>query len=292
MMPVLAALALLLVPASSSAQEEAPRYRAQKAAPSGGGVDFCSPGKFLLFTGDCSLPEGAPNKDSISIKACADVNSVLSAGLRDLYPNARVYKYKDLSPDELHETLAKSSVLGFFFIGRGDVNGGLVTGGAGDVSYPERQSCVALYDVFGGFTSHSKYSPDVAAPKKMRGKVLARTEVLYKGEGAPEGSWPKVCYPKVSLVYPTRTFAGRMKKDAMKLIGTLQEEKKRQVLEVLTDICGSCAAYAGSGSPLEELCPPRSDLCGGANMTPADAKKLLKNYCYAIHPELIPSRPE
>ena len=83
-----------------------------------------------------------------------------------------------------------------------------------------------------------------------------------------------------------------MKSDAMKLIGELQERKKKQVLEVFKDICASCDAYAGSGSPLAELCPPRSNACAGQRLTPDTAKLLLKNYCYAIHPELMPFEGE
>ena len=42
---------------------------------------------------------------------------------------------------------------------------------------------------------------------------------------APAGSWPRLCKPGVSLVYPTRTFAGGMKTDVKKFLNLLADEK-------------------------------------------------------------------
>lgn len=291
-MRFISATAASLLLAVSAAAQTAPAYREQKAAPASGAMDFCATGRFLIFTGNCYLPDDSPYKDSISAKACAGVNSVLTAGLSDLYPYARVYTYNDLPADSLRETLMQSAVLGFFFIGEGDASGGLMTGTDREAFYPEAESCIALYDVFGGFTSHSKYSPDIPAPGRLRKRILAKTELIYRGAGAPAGSWAKLCYPKISMVYPTRTFAGRMKKDASKLIGGLQDRKQKQVFEVLKSICASCDVYAQSGGPLAQLCPPQSDVCGSGSITPDTAKLLLENYCYAIHPELIPQQAE
>jgi hypothetical protein len=288
---IFTAVTSLLLAAAAHAQP-GPVYQGRAAAPANGTMDFCATGRFLLFTGNCYLPGDSPYKDSISAKACAGVNAVLTGGLSDLYPNARVYVYNDLSADSVRETLMQSAVLGFFFIGEGDANGGLMTGTDREAFYPEAESCISLYDVFGGFTSHSKYSPDVPAPPRLRKRILAKTELIYRGAGAPAGSWAKLCYPKVSLVYPTRTYAGRMKKDAAKLIGELQEQKKKQVLEVLKSICGTCDSYAQSGGPLAQLCPPQSDACGSGIITPDTAKIILENYCYAIHPELAPPQAE
>jgi hypothetical protein len=282
-------LLLSVLPAAAWAQA-APAFQGRPASAASGTSDFCAKGKFLLFTGNCSLPPDSPYKATISLKACADVNSALSAGLSGLYPYAGLYTYRDLTADSVRETLMQSSVLGFFFIGEGDFKGGFITGKNREVVYPEQESCISMYDVFGGFTSHSKYSPEVPAPKRLRGKILARAELVYKGAGAPAGSWPRLCYPKVSLVYPTRTSAGRMKNDALKLLDTLQERKKEQVLEVLQGICRSCDSYARSDSPLAKLCPPLSDACGTKQISPDTAKVILENYCYAIHPELVPAR--
>jgi hypothetical protein len=179
---IFTAVASMLLAAPAAAQP-APSYRGQEAAPANGTIDFCATGKFLLFTGNCYLPGDSPYKDSISAKACAGVNAVLTAGLSDLYPNARVYTYENLSADSLREMLMQSAVLGFFFIGEGDTSGGLMTGTDREAFYPAAESCVSLYDVFGGFTSHSKYSPDVPAPKRLRKRILAKTELIYRGAG-------------------------------------------------------------------------------------------------------------
>ncbi|MCX5785449.1 MAG: hypothetical protein NTX59_07155 [Elusimicrobia bacterium] len=263
------------------------QFYVDNAAPQGDEpiIDFCSQGRFLIFTGNCSLPEKSKFKDSITLKACTDIPAFLSQGLDALYPQTKTEIYQDLPADSVYETLAKPFVLGFFFIGEGDIKGGFVTGPKKEKVYPAIEACISKYDLYGGFTSHSKYSPDVAAPAALRGRILSRTELIYGGAGAAAASWPKLCKPKLSLVYPTRTFAGRMKSDAAKFFETLKEEKKKQVLKTLEGICSACPQYIKAGHPLARLCPPNSDVCKVKKIMPGTEQFILENYCLAIHPE-------
>ena len=251
-------------------------------------IDFCAQGKLLIFTGNCVLPKDAAFKDSISRKACDDVQSSLISGLSVLYPQAKVYSYNDLEPKAVYEKLADPAVRGFFLVGEGNVKGGMIVGESRKVLYPSQDACVAKLDVFGGFTSHSKYSPDYPAPAALRRLILARMELVADGEHSPSGSWPQVCAPRVSLVYPTRTFSGRMKDDIKKLLGELMERKRGQALNALESICGACDQYVKAGYPLAKLCPPNSDVCALKRITPGSEKLVMDNYCLALHPEYAP----
>jgi hypothetical protein len=251
-------------------------------------IDFCARGKFVLFTGKCSLTDASKYKDSVSQKACNDVSSIMSSGLRGLYPYAEVEVYNNFTADELLEKFMQPSVLGFFFVGEGDAKGRFITGADRDLVSPAMEYCVSVYDVFGGFISHSKYSPDIPAPKNLQGLILSKTELVYNGAGgAVKGSWARLCKPKISLVYPTRTFAGRMKNDAFKLLGELKEQKKKQVLKVLDNICAVCDQYTQANHPVAALCPPNSDLCKVKQIVPGSENLLMENYCLAIHPEYV-----
>lgn len=251
-------------------------------------IDFCAQGKLLIFTGNCSLPEKASFKDSISPKACEDARSTLVSGLSFLYPRAKTYSYAGLEPDGVYSLLESPSVRGFFLIGEGNVKGGLITGENRRAVYPTTDACQAKLDVFGGFLSHSSYSPDSPAPAQYRRRMLARMELVEDGDRAPAGSWPRLCGPRLSLVYPTRTFSGRMKEDAKKLLGALMERKREQALSALGSICGACDQYVKAGYPLAKLCPPSSDVCALRRITPGSEKLVMDNYCLVLHPDYIP----
>lgn len=271
---------LSLVCAAPSAAEFRPfGSQAQAEAPA---INFCAQGKFLVFTGDC-LPS-ARIKDEISRKACSDAAGVLGQALPALYPNAQLENYSDLTAEQVLQALMRPNVLGFFFIGRGDVKGAFVTGPEREKVYPDFSACMSSYDLFGGFTSHSRYSPASPAPRTARGKVLSRTDLVYAGAGAAPESWPKYCKPKWSLVYPTRTFAGRMKGDAVKFVSLLQEEKRKHVLKTLAVICDNCQGHVAAGGELARLCPPNSDVCKLRKVTPGSEEFILKNYCLALAP--------
>ncbi len=245
-------------------------------------INFCASGKFLVYTGSCA--PGGKQKDAISEKACADVASALSQALPLLYPNASVEPYSGLSAEEVMETFMKPGVLGFFFIGEGDTKGGFITGPGRERVYPDPSACMSSYDLFGGFMSHSKYSPSVPAAKIDRGAVLSRTQTIYGGTGAAGDSWAKLCKPRVSLVYPTRTFAGRMKGDVRKFIALLEDEKRKHVLKTLGTICDNCRGHVQAGDELAPLCPPNSDVCKLRKITPGSEDFILKNYCLALAP--------
>lgn len=275
-------LVLLLAAAPSSAEFRPFGAQAQAEAPA---INFCAPGKFLVYTGDCA--PSAAVKDEISRKACADVAGLLGEALPALYPNSQVESYSDLGADEVMQALMRPNVLGFFFIGRGDVKGAFVTGPERERVYPDISACMSSYDLFGGFTSHSRYSPASPAPRTARGKVLSRTELVYAGAGAPPESWAKYCKPKWSLVYPTRTFAGRMKGDATKFVSLLQEEKRKHVLKTLAVICDNCPGHVAAGDELARLCPPNSDVCKVRKIVPGSEEFILKNYCAALAPSPV-----
>lgn len=245
-------------------------------------INFCAQGKFLVYTGSC-VP-GGKQKDVISEKACSDVASALLQALPQLYPNASAEPYSGLTAEGVVETLAKPGVLGFFFIGEGDAKGGFLTGPGRERVYPDPLVCMSGYDLFGGFTSHSKYSPTVAAAKADRGAVLSRTQTLYDGAGAVGDSWAKLCKPRFSLVYPTRTFAGRMKGDVKKFLALLEEEKRKHVLKTLAVICDNCRGHVQAGDELARLCPPNSDVCKLRKIAPGSEEFILKNYCLALAP--------
>lgn len=280
----------LLLPAlfflASPAAAQFRSFGAQAEQPDAPPLNFCAAGKFLVFTGNCR--PAAKAKDVVSVKACADVSAVLGEALPVLYPNATVEPYSGLTAQEVMDSLMRPNVMGFFFIGQGDAKGAFITGPRLEKVYPDFNACQSAYDVFGGFTSHSKYSPAAPAPKDMRGLVLSRTEYLYDAGGAMPDSWPKFCKPRLSLVYPTRTFAGRMKSDVMKLVGKLQEEKRKHVLKTLAVICDNCAGHVAAGDGLARLCPPNSDVCKLRKITPGSEALVLENYCLALAP--APSR--
>ena len=251
-------------------------------------MNFCASGKFLVYLGSCS--PGGKMKDVISSKACADVGSLLSNGLPVLYPNARVEGYTGLSADDVMASLMRPGVLGFFFVGEGDTKGAFITGPERERVYPTMTACLSNFDLFAGFTSHSKYSPAVPAPKDERALVISRTQTILGGSGAVADSWPKLCKPRLSLVYPTRTFAGRMKDDVKKFLGLLQDEKRKHVLKTLSDICDNCPGHVAAGDELARFCPPASDVCRVRRITPGTEEFILKNYCLALAPAPAPAR--
>jgi hypothetical protein len=216
------------------------------------------------------------------------VVSVLAEALPSLYPNATVDRSSGLAAEEVLESLVRPNVLGFFFVGQGDAKGAFITGPELEKVYPDFSACVSKYDLFGGFTSHSKYSPSAPAPKALRGLVLSRTEVLYEAAGAAPDSWPKFCRPRLSLVYPTRTFSGRMKNDALKFAALLREKKRSHMMKTLSAICGNCAGHVAAGNEVAKLCPPNSDVCRQRTLTRAAEQFALENYCLALAP--APSR--
>ncbi len=253
------------------------------AAPEESPINFCAQGKFFIFSGSCS-PSGR-YKDVISQKACADAAQVLHDGLSYLYPNASVESLRDLTPDEITEALMRPLVKGFFLVGEGDTKGGFVTGPEHARFYPDISVCRnADLDLFGAVTAHSKYSPEVPARKSDTGRVISRHELIYGGKGAPEGSWAALCKPRMALVYPTRTFAGRVKDDLKKFLYALMEEKKKHVLKTLNTICDNCPGHVASGGPLAQLCPPNSNVCKLRKITPGSEEFILENYCSALAP--------
>ncbi|MBI4351974.1 MAG: hypothetical protein HY550_11085 [Elusimicrobia bacterium] len=249
-------------------------------------LNFCASGKFLVYLGSCS--PGGKMKDVISSKACSDIGGLLSQGLPVLYPNAAVEGYTGLTADEVTQSLMRPGVLGFFFVGEGDTKGAFITGPQRERVYPDISACLSSYDLFAGFTSHSKYSPVSPAPKADRALVISRTQTLYGGAGAPADSWPKLCKPRLSLVYPTRTFAGRMKDDAKKFLNLLQEEKRKHVLKTLGTICDNCPGHVAANNELAQFCPPASNICKLRKIVPGSEEFVLKNYCLALAP--APSR--
>jgi hypothetical protein len=250
-------------------------------------INFCASGKFVIFAGSC-LP-GGKHKDVISSKACNDVVQGLYDGLTFLYPNATVEYQQYPAPDDIVEKLMRPLTLGFIFVGEGDTKGGFVTNPEGQKLYPNISACQAGgYDLFAGFTSHSKYSPEAPARKADTGKVISRHQLLYGGAGAQPGSWSQLCKPRLSLVYPTRTFAVSVKDDIKKLLGALQDAKKEHVLKTLGTICDNCPGHAAAGGPLAQLCPPNSNICRLRKIVPGSEELVLKNYCSALAP--TPSR--
>ncbi len=271
---------LLLALLASTARAEFQPFGVQ--APELPPINFCASGKLLVFLGSCS--PGGKMKDVISAKACGDVASMLSGGLPVLYPNAEVESYTGLSADEVMAGLMRPGVLGFFFVGEGDTKGAFITGPERERVYPDISGCMSDYDLYGGFTSHSKYSPSLPAPKADRALVISRTQTIFGGGGAVADSWPKLCKPRLSLVYPTRTFAGRMKDDVKKFLSLLQEEKRRHVLKTLAVICDNCAGHVAANDELAQLCPPASAVCKLRKITPGSEEFILKNYCRALAP--------
>ena len=278
-----ALLILSLLAPSARAEFKTFGARAAEELPQ---MSFCGSGQFIIFTGSCQ--PGKKNKDAMSPKACSDVVSALSDGLPVLYPNASVQVVSDRSAEEVMNALTRPGVLGFFFVGEGDTKGGFITGAGRERVYPDVNACMSSYDLFGGFTSHSKYSPSVPAPAADRGLILSRTETLYAAAGAVPDSWVKFCKPRLGLVYPTRTFAGRIKDDIKKFMGMLQDEKRKHVLKTLGTICDNCAGHAAAGDELARFCPPSSNVCRARKLTPDTAKFILENYCLALAP--APSR--
>lgn len=280
--PALAAalLVLLALAAAPAGAEFQPFNAAPAAAPE---TDFCAPGKFLIFAGSCS-PVGK-RKDVISPKSCGDAAQTLYDGLSYLYPNAAVEFHQDLAPEEVVRKLMRPMILGFFFVGEGDAKGGFVTGPERQRLYPDLSVCqLGKFDLFAAFTSHSKYSPDAPARKADTAMVISRSELLYGGAGAAPGSWARLCRPGLSLVYPTRTFAGRIKDDLKKLLGALQDQKKKHVLKTLGTICDGCQGLVASGNSLAQFCPPNSNICKQRKITPGTEEFILKNYCAALGP--------
>lgn len=291
---LLLALCLSAAPAAaqlnSFAPQDAPRLQPLQAAPVGGsGINFCVSGKFVIAAGSCR-PSGR-YKDVISPKACSEAAGALYDGLRTLYPNVEVEFYRGLSPAELLDKLSQPMLRGFFLIGAGTPKGGFLTGPGRKALYPEISGCTSgVVELIGAFTSHSAYSPSRPAPAKDRALVLSRSRLLYGASGAVPGSWPALCKPKLSLVYPTRTFAGRMKDDVNKFLGALMDEKARHVRKTLATICENCPGHVRAGDDLAKLCPPNSDVCGPRGITAGSEKLVLDNYCSALAP--TPHRAE
>ncbi|HNT97314.1 MAG TPA: hypothetical protein PKK31_03495 [Elusimicrobiales bacterium] len=245
-------------------------------------LDFCRRGLFVVLTGDCS-PAGRSDRDAVSPKGCAETASMLESGITSLYPLARVEILEPATAEEAFNMLARTSVFGFALLGRGDHKGGFAAGE--QPLYPEGGACTSRRELFGGFYYHSKYSPAAPAPKEARARVLSRYEILEDPEKAPAGSWPKLCQIPASLVFPTRTFAGRLKTDARKFLEFLAAEKRRHIERDLKAICAACDQYKEHGHTLAQLCPPNSDVCPSARITPANERIVMRNYCLLTHPE-------
>jgi hypothetical protein len=276
-------LALLLAAAPAAAEFRPFNSQAEELPP----LNFCGNVKFVIAAGSCS--PGGKYKDVINPKSCEETSRTLYDSLSYLYPNASVEFFQDLTPDELTEKLARPLTAGFFLVGEGDTKGGFLTGPEREPFYPSELICgTNSFDLYGGFTSHSKYSPQQPAPKADRALVISRTQTIYDGAAAPAGSWAKLCKPRISLVYPTRTFAGRMKDDVKKLVGALQDEKKKHVLKTLGSICDNCQGHLQAGDNLAQLCPPNSNVCKARKILPGTEEFILKNYCSALAP--TPSR--
>ncbi|OIO00173.1 MAG: hypothetical protein COX65_05865 [Elusimicrobia bacterium CG_4_10_14_0_2_um_filter_56_8] len=245
-------------------------------------INFCASGKLIVYLGSCS--PGGKKKDVISAKSCDDAEALFSEGLPLLYPNAMVEGYTGLTAGEVMDSLMRPGVLGFFFVGDGDTRGAFITGQDRERVYPDSSACMSDYDLFAGFTSHSKYSPSAPAPKSDRALVISRTQTYFGGQGAPAGSWAKLCKPKISLVYPTRTFAGRIKDDIKKFFALLQEQKNKQVMKTLAIICDNCEGHVAEDDELAQFCPPNSNVCRARKTTPATEKFVFENYCLALAP--------
>ncbi|KAF0127624.1 MAG: hypothetical protein FD189_98 [Elusimicrobia bacterium] len=274
-------LALLLSPAAAGAFEPFANFGAPKEEKSLS-LDFCRSGLFAILTGDCS-PAGKTDRDAVSPKACAEAAALLEDGIKALYPLARVEILEPGSRDEAFNMLARTSIFGFALLGRGDHKGGFLVDG--DPFYPDALVCTSPREIFGGFYYHSKYSESAAAPKELRSRVLSRYELVTSPDRAPAGSWPSVCRIPASLVYPTRTFAGRMKTDVRKFLEFLAAEKRRHIARDLKSICSACDHYKSSGHTLAALCPPASDACPSGRVTPSNERAVMRNYCLLTHPE-------
>lgn len=278
------ALVLLLWAAQARAEFRPFNAAPRKETPP---INFCASGRFVIFAGNCT--PGSRHKDAISPKACRDVAQTLYDGLSYLYPNAKVEFQQDLAPEEATQLLLRPLTLGFALVGAGDTKGGFVTGPDNGRLYPNLSVCQAGgLDLIAAFTSHSKYSPDSPARKTDTAVVISRSEVLYGGAGAAPGSWAALCKPRLALVYPTRTFAGRAKDDIGKFMDLLQEEKKKHVLKTLATICDNCKGHVEAGDNLSQLCPPNSNVCKLRKIVPGSEELILKNYCSALAP--TPSR--
>lgn len=276
-----ALLALLLYPAGAAAFEPFASFGAPKEDKFLA-LDFCRSGLFAILQGDCS-PSGSSDRDAVSPKSCAEAAAALESGIKALYPLARVEILEPGSRDEAFSALSRTSIFGFAMIGRGDHKGGFMTGG--EPFYPDALACTSPREVFGGFYYHSKYSEPVPAPAQARGRVLSRHETITDPERAPDGSWAKLCGVPASMVYPTRTFAGRLKVDARKFLEFLAAEKRRHIARDLKNICAACDHYRSSGHTLAALCPPASDVCPSGRITAANERVVMRNYCLLTHPE-------
>lgn len=268
-----------------AAPGKAQLYSTRQADNSNRTPNFCAGGKIYIFTGNCVAPETSKQQPSISESACSTTRSLLSAGLRRLYPHAAVLDLRNQNGRAVAGRLSQmdpDGVLGFFFIGEGDVKGGFVTGSRKDRVYPAPGLCANKYDLFGGFTSFSKFSAKVPAPPRLRGPVLPKMEMIYDPGSAVTDSWPKLCSPMISLVYQTRTSVIGMKEDAKKFIAKLDEKKQKQALKVLNNICQMCDYYVKNGQELARLCPPNSDVCQARSISPAGMKLIYDHYCTAI----------
>jgi hypothetical protein len=274
-------LALLLSPAAAAALEPFANFGAPKEE-SFLRLDFCRRGLFVILVGECS-PAGNADRDAVTPKSCDETAATLEDGIKELYPLSRVETLSPESPGEAFNMLARTSVFGFALVGRGDHKGALVT--PGGPFYPAGGSCTSEREVFGGFYYHSKYSESSAAPKELRARVLSRYEFVTSPDRAPEGSWPRLCRIPASLVYPTRTFAGKMKGDARKFLEWLAAEKRRHIARDVREICAHCSEYTAHGHTLAGLCPPASDVCPSGRVTPANERVVMRNYCLLSHPE-------
>ncbi|MBI4656898.1 MAG: hypothetical protein HY746_09170 [Elusimicrobia bacterium] len=245
-------------------------------------MNFCGQGKFLIFIGNCR-PD-LKNKGEISQAACNDAALLLEQGIKSLYPYSSVLSYQDLDSDHVYDKMMRPLVWGFFFIGRGNFKAGFLTGEKAPV-YPQAEACTSMYDAFGGFFSHSRFSPDAPAPRSLRGKTLSKYEILYGDTGAIPGSWTKLCKPRMSMVYQSKTLAVNIKTAVKKLVEGLQEAKRTQIMKILPEICKNCEEYAQMQHPAAVLCPPNSEICKYGKILPGQEKLALENYCLAIHPE-------
>lgn len=278
-------LALLLSPSAAAALEPFANFGAPKEEKYLD-LDFCRRGLFVILVGECS-PSGKADRDAVSPKACAETAAMLEDGITALYPLVSVETLRPESPGEAFNMLARTSVFGFALVGRGDHKGGLAT--PGGPFYPAGGSCTSKREIFGGFYYHSKYSESAAAPKELRARVISRYELLSSPGRAVEGSWPRLCQIPASLVYPTRTFAGKMKGDAKKFLEFLAAEKRSHIARDVKEICAHCTEYAAQGYVLAELCPPASDVCPSGRVTPANERIVMRNYCLLTHPEYAPA---
>jgi hypothetical protein len=245
-------------------------------------MDFCRAGKVVVVKGYCG-GKNAKSAARISEKGCMDVINQLPDKIKELYPAVEVELYEKMSPDDVAGVLSPRTVFGFVFVGAGDKKGGFLLD-AKTALYPDADLCPKTkVDIFAGFYSFSKYSPEKPAPAALRKNVLSRFELEAPGKYLL-GSWPKNCSVSFAGLYATPTLSGRLQRDTQQFFQALSAGKERQVKKAFTALCNQCDFLNAQNEPLAKLiCHPYSNACQGGHL-PKEAQPLVEqNYCRILY---------